>query len=74
MSEATATTFDELYRQYKPMVFQLCTGFMKGDRELADDLVQEIFINIWNALANYGEKPHIKHGYTELQLIHVCSI
>lgn len=60
MSEVTARAFDELYHQYKAMVFQLCTGFMKGDRELADDLVQEIFINIWNALPSYREEASHK--------------
>ena len=32
------------------MVLQMCLGFMKGDRELAKDLAQEVFINVWNAL------------------------
>ena len=45
--------FDSLYAQYHAMVLQLCMGFMKGDQALAQDLLQEIFINTWNALSGY---------------------
>ena len=45
--------FEELYRTYQPMVVQVCLGFMQGDRELAHDLSQEVFINAWNALDRF---------------------
>jgi len=32
------------------MVYQLCLGFMKGRADLAQDLVQETFINTWKGL------------------------
>ena len=35
------------------MVLQMCLGYMKGDRELAKDIAQEVFINIWNALHSF---------------------
>lgn len=35
------------------MVLQMCLGYMKGDRELAKDIAQEVFINIWNALDSF---------------------
>lgn len=60
MSKPTAEVFDELYHQYKAMVYQLCIGFMKGDRALADDLVQEIFVNTWNALSSYRAEASYK--------------
>lgn len=54
-----STQFDSLYGQYYEMVFQLCTGFLKGDREMAADLTQDVFINIWNAFASYrGEASY----------------
>jgi RNA polymerase sigma-70 factor (ECF subfamily) len=41
------------------MVLQMCSGFMKGDREMADDLAQEVFINVWHALPNFrSESSH----------------
>ncbi len=52
--------FDSLYQQYRPMVLQMCRGYMKGDEELAEDLTQEVFINVWNALHKFKEKSSYK--------------
>ena len=41
------------------MVLQMCMGYMKGDPELAKDLAQEVFINVWNALHSFrGNSTH----------------
>jgi len=60
MSEAQQRQlFSSLHSTYQDMVLQLCTGFMKGDNNLANDLMQEIFINTWNALPGYrGEATY----------------
>lgn len=59
MSTADRSVFQSLYDQYYRMVLSLCRGYMKGDRELADDLAQEVFINVWNALPGFrGEASH----------------
>jgi len=51
--------FTSLYDTYQAMVVQLCTGFMNGDKNLANDLRQEIFINTWKALPGYrGEAAY----------------
>ena len=51
--------FTSLYDRYQGMVVQLCTGFMNGDKNLANDLMQEIFINTWKALPTYrGEAAY----------------
>jgi RNA polymerase sigma factor (sigma-70 family) len=42
-----------LHREHHAMVLQMCLGYMKGDRELAKDIAQEVFINIWNALESF---------------------
>lgn len=42
------------------MVYQMCMGFMKGDTDVANDLSQEIFINIWNALAAFKNESSYK--------------
>ena len=39
--------------QYNPMVRHMSMGFMKGDKELANDLTQEVVINIWNAIPGF---------------------
>ena len=46
--------FETLHSDYSRMVFQLCLGYMKGDLDLAKDLSQEVFINIWSALNSFN--------------------
>jgi RNA polymerase sigma factor (sigma-70 family) len=59
MTNPERSRFESLYEANHPMVFQMCIGFMKGDRDLAYDLSQEVFINIWNGLASFkGESSH----------------
>ena len=50
MSNKNRKQFEDLYEQSYPMVLQMCLGYVKGDRDQAEDLTQEVFINIWNAL------------------------
>lgn len=38
--------FRELYDTYSPKIHRLCLGYT-GDAMLADDLLQEVFIKIW---------------------------
>jgi RNA polymerase sigma factor (sigma-70 family) len=45
--------FEALHSQYHSMVLHLCRGFVRGDREQAHDLCQEVFINTWNALQGF---------------------
>ncbi|GGX14658.1 RNA polymerase sigma factor [Aquimarina muelleri] len=56
MSKKNQQLFETIYQQAYSMVLQMCLGFMKGDKDLANDLSQEVFINIWNALENFKEK------------------
>ncbi|MET0465948.1 MAG: sigma-70 family RNA polymerase sigma factor [Chitinophagaceae bacterium] len=59
MSAPQPIQFDSIYEQYHDMVFQVCTGFLKGDREMAADLTQDVFINTWNAYSSYrGDASH----------------
>jgi RNA polymerase sigma-70 factor (ECF subfamily) len=51
--------FESLHVSYHPMVLQMCTGFMKGDRDVAADLSQDVFMNVWNALPGFrSESSH----------------
>lgn len=51
--------FESLHNSYQSMVLQMCTGFVNGDKDVAADLSQEVFINVWNALPNFrSESSH----------------
>ncbi len=39
--------FQQLYQQYYAIVYRVCKGYFKGDAELAGDMVQEVFIKVW---------------------------
>lgn len=45
--------FESLHKDYHAMVHQMCKGFVKGSEDLAQDLTQETFINIWRSLAKF---------------------
>jgi RNA polymerase sigma factor (sigma-70 family) len=45
--------FESLHRDYYAMVLQMSLGYMKGDLQLAKDMTQEVFINVWNALPKF---------------------
>lgn len=47
------SSFESYYNEYRDMVTTLCLGYSKGDKEFTNDLVQETFINLWNALPNF---------------------
>lgn len=52
--------FEALYKQYHPMVLQMCLGFVKGDKDVANDLTQETFINVWNGMTGFREDSSLK--------------
>lgn len=59
MNEPQEKDFASLYSEYNSMVVQMCLGFMKGDRDLASDLAQDVFVNVWNSLSRFrGESSH----------------
>ena len=53
MRESNKKTFETIYSQHHPMVLQMCLGYMKGDRDTANDLSQEVFISVWNSLDKF---------------------
>jgi RNA polymerase sigma-70 factor (ECF subfamily) len=52
--------FKSLHQQYYPMVKQLCLGYMKGDTYAAEDMAQDVFINIWNGIDNFRSEASYK--------------
>ncbi|CAM1343115.1 RNA polymerase sigma factor [Tenacibaculum amylolyticum] len=53
MKQNKNQNFETIYRQYHPMVLQMCLGFVKGDKDTANDLAQEVFISVWKNLAKF---------------------
>lgn len=52
--------FEGLHERYYKMVKQLCLGYMKGDTYAAEDIAQEVFINIWNGLETFRSDSSYK--------------
>lgn len=46
LSNIQEQEFRNLYRTYSPKIHRLCLGYT-GDSMLADDLLQEVFIKVW---------------------------
>ena len=51
--------FAAIYRQHHTKVFRLCKGYFNGDVETANDIVQEIFIKIWQHLDSFRNESTI---------------
>jgi len=54
------TQFEIYYNEYQDMARTLCLGYAKGDQDIANDLVQETFINLWNALPKFKNQSSPK--------------
>jgi RNA polymerase sigma-70 factor (ECF subfamily) len=44
--------FEQVLRTYQDKVYRLCWA-MLGDRALAEDTAQEVFVRVWKSLASY---------------------
>ena len=53
MKKSKTELFETIYHQHRPMVFQMCLGFVKGDTDKANDLLQEVFISVWSNLEKF---------------------
>ncbi|MCG8458701.1 MAG: sigma-70 family RNA polymerase sigma factor, partial [Holophagales bacterium] len=54
-----ATAFDEVYDRFAGMIFNLCFR-MSGQREMAEDLTQEIFLRIHRHLGRFNGRSSLK--------------
>ncbi|HET9056263.1 MAG TPA: RNA polymerase sigma factor [Chitinophagaceae bacterium] len=45
----TETEFEEIYKKYYPSVYRIC-GSMFSKPDMRDDVVQEVFIKVWQNL------------------------
>ena len=53
MKKGTRKEFENLYRQHYQKVLRLCLGYVSGDKDLAQDLLQESFIKVWEHWDNF---------------------
>jgi RNA polymerase sigma-70 factor (ECF subfamily) len=60
MEHATRPSFEAIYRDHYRMVAQLCLGFARGVPELAQDLTQEVFINVWKGLSTFRGQASLR--------------
>ncbi len=50
------SAFEMLFRQYYPSMC-VVAGKLVGDREVAEDIVQEVFIRLWEKMEDYEKIP-----------------
>lgn len=50
--------FEEIYDTYSPRVYRLCMGYV-NDHDAAKDLVQEIFITVWQNLPKFRNESSV---------------
>lgn len=46
--------FSHLFSFYRSQVFYYCVHFVK-DKEVAEDITQDIFLTIWEKILNFGK-------------------
>ncbi len=55
---AQIVDFESLYYQYKDKVYRLCMGYL-NDTEAAKDLMQEIFVAVWENLPSFRNEASV---------------
>jgi RNA polymerase sigma-70 factor, ECF subfamily len=50
--------FEEIYTSFSPKIFRLCMGYV-NDKDLAKDLTQETFIQVWKNLEKFRNESGI---------------
>jgi RNA polymerase sigma-70 factor, ECF subfamily len=50
--------FDKIYQTYWQKIFRVCMGYL-NDHNLAQDLVQETFIIVWQQLPKFRQEANI---------------
>ncbi|WP_298954087.1 RNA polymerase sigma factor [uncultured Nonlabens sp.] len=53
MNKYSKIDFEKLYREQYNKVLRLCMGYVQGDEHLAKDLLQEVFIKVWQHWDNF---------------------
>ncbi|CAM4281795.1 RNA polymerase sigma factor [Gillisia hiemivivida] len=51
--------FNKIYQDNYHKVFGLCLGYVSGNEELAKELVQQVFIKVWENLKNFRNQAKL---------------
>ena len=60
MASDRTRRFEQLYADYAGMVRQLCLGYSKGHAAAADDISQEVFVQVWRYLDEFRQEASAK--------------
>lgn len=60
MEQPQRQSFEPIYREHRRMVAQMCLGFAQGELGLAEDLTQEVFINVWKGLPYFKGQASLR--------------
>lgn len=51
--------FESIYAENYSKVMRLCLGYVSGDKAQAQDLVQDVFIKVWDNLKNFRQEASL---------------
>lgn len=51
--------FDAIYKANYQKVIRICMGYVNGNKALASDIAQEVFVKVWKSLAGFREEAAI---------------
>ena len=49
----TEEIFGELYNQFYPGIFRLCLSYVNGNSSIAEDLIHEVFLVVWDKRSTF---------------------
>ena len=51
--------FEAIYLANYQKVMRLCMGYAAGDKDLANDLAQEVFVKVWDNLSKFRKESQV---------------
>ncbi len=51
--------FEKIYQESYTKVIRLCLGYVHGNKALAEDLAQEVFLKVWQHLPSFRKESKI---------------
>ena len=51
--------FEVIYQDNYQKVMRLCLGYTAGDKDLAKDLAQEVFVKVWDNLSKFRKESQV---------------